>query len=258
MRISGRAAPAALLAAVVGLVAIAVGCAPRPTGQEATGSGLRTFEEGTGSLPAVLLHGYGSTPREWLPFTRTIVLPPGRRFVFPEGPETTSPPEGPRGGRAWWPIELARHRRSADGIPDFSAENPPGLAASTRRIRLLLHELAPAGYARQTQWLGGFSQGAMISADVAFTTDEPLGCLVLFSPSFVNETGWRAGMPARKGLRVFVSHGRRDDILPFDGSQRLAQAMRDAGLRVTWVPFDGGHEIPIQVVTALNRFLAAE
>jgi len=59
---------------------------------------------------------------------------------------------------------------------------------------------------------------------------------VLFSPSFVNEAGWRAGMPARKGLRVFVSHGRRDDILPFDG----------------------GHEIPIEVVTALNRFLAEE
>ena len=106
--------------------------------------------------------------------------------------------------------------------------------------------------------IGGYSQGAMISANVAFTTDEPLASLILFSPSFVNEAGWRAGMPARKGLRVFVSHGRRDDILPFDGSERLAQAMRDAGLRVTWVPFDGGHEIPIEVVTALNRFLAAD
>ena len=254
-----RVALAALLAGIgAGLVGIAAGCGPLATEREATGSGLRTFESGTGSLPVVLLHGYGATPREWLPFTFTIVLPPGHRFVFPEGPETTAPPDGPRGGRAWWRIELARHRRPSDGIPDFSAQNPPGLAASTRRIRRLLHELAPAGYARQVQMLGGFSQGAMISADVAFTTDEPLACLVLFSPSIVNEAGWRAGMPARKGLRVFVSHGRRDDILPFDGSDRLVRAMRDAGLRVTWVPFDGGHEIPIEVVTALNRFLAEE
>ena len=32
--------------------------------------------------------------------------------------------------------------------------------------------------------------------------------------------------------------------------------MRDAGLRVTWLPFDGGHEMPAEVVTALNTFLA--
>jgi len=247
-----------IAAALAALAAVAIACAPPGAEHAPTGSGLRTFESGVGSLPVVLLHGYGASPRDWLPFTHTIVLPPGRRFVFPEGPETTAPPDGPQGGRAWWRIGLDRYRRPADAVPDLSAQNPPGLAASTRRIRQLLHELAPDGYARQVQILGGFSQGAMIAADVAFTTDEPLASLVLFSPSFVNEAGWRAGMPARKGLRVFVSHGRRDDILPFDGSERLAQAMREAGLRVTWVPFDGGHEIPIEVVTALNRFLAEE
>ena len=51
---------AALAAA---LLAIAAGCAPRSTEHEA-GSGLRTFEAGTGSLPVVLLHGYGATPRD--------------------------------------------------------------------------------------------------------------------------------------------------------------------------------------------------
>ena len=32
--------------------------------------------------------------------------------------------------------------------------------------------------------------------------------------------------------------------------------MRRSGLQVTWVPFDGGHEFPVKVVTALNGFLA--
>jgi len=31
--------------------------------------------------------------------------------------------------------------------------------------------------------------------------------------------------------------------------------MRDAGLRVTWLPFDGDHDIPVDVVVALNVFL---
>ena len=104
--------------------------------------------------------------------------------------------------------------------------------------------------------LAGFSQGGMIAADIAFTTDEPIEALVLLSPTFVNETAWRAGMARRRGLRVFISHGRRDGILPFDAADRLQQAMRDAGLRVTWFPFDGGHEMPAEVVSALNAFLA--
>ena len=63
-------------------------------------------------------------------------------------------------------------------------------------------------------------------------------------------------MRRRRGLRVFVSHGRRDAILPFDLADRLQQAMRAAGMRVTWVAFDGGHDIPMPVVGRLNDFLA--
>jgi phospholipase/carboxylesterase len=55
---------------------------------------------------------------------------------------------------------------------------------------------------------------------------------------------------------VFISHGRRDDILPFAAADRLQQTLRQAGLRVTWYPFEGGHEIPAEVVTGLNQFLA--
>ena len=233
------------------------GCRPTSTSIPHDGSGLRTIEAGTGALPFVLIHGYGSSAEEWIPFTYTIRLPAGRRFVLPEGPETTKPPDGPRNGRAWWRIGLDAHRRAGDGLPDLSRTNPPGLAASNQRIRTLLTELAAkGGYSRERQMLAGYSQGGMIAADIAFTTDEPIDALVLLSPTIVNEAAWRAGMPRRRGLRVFVSHGRRDTILPFDASMRLQQAMRDAGLRVTWFPFDGGHEMPAEVVTALNAFLA--
>jgi phospholipase/carboxylesterase len=232
-------------------------CHPASTSIGHDGSGLRTIEAGTGALPFVLIHGYGSSAAEWIPFTYTIRLPAGHRFVLPDGPETTEPPDGPRNGRAWWRIGLDAHRRPGDGLPELSRTRPPGLAASNQRIRTLLTELAvKGGYPRERQMLAGFSQGAMIAADIAFTTDEPIDALVLLSPTIVNEEAWRGGMPKRRGLRVFISHGRRDPILPFDASVRLQQAMRDDGLRVTWFPFDGGHDMPAEVVTALNAFLA--
>ena len=55
------------------------------------GSGLRTLEVGHGRVPFVLLHGYGATPEEWIPFSRTILISDEERFVFPEAPETTLP-----------------------------------------------------------------------------------------------------------------------------------------------------------------------
>lgn len=245
-----------LLAWLAGLV-IAAGCQPAPSSVTPAGSGLRTIEAGTGALPFVLLHGYGSSAAHWIPFTSTIRLPAGRRFVMPEGTEMTVPPDGPADGHAWWRLGLDAHRRAGDGLPDLARTNPPGLAAADRRVRALLDELAAAGhYPRERQMLAGFSQGGMIAADIAFTTDEPIEALVLLSTTFVNEAAWRAGMPRRRGLPVFIAHGRRDDILPFDAAERLQQAMRDAGLRVTWFPFDGGHEMPAEVVTALNGFLA--
>ena len=78
--------------------------------------------------------------------------------------------------------------------------------------------------------LGGFSQGGMLAAEVAFRTEQPLEALILLSPTFVDEQRWIEGMPRRKGLPVFISHGRRDDVLPFAASERLAQAMRQAGI----------------------------
>jgi len=240
------------------LLAIALaGCGSPPASVTHASSGLHAIEAGSGQLPFVVLHGYGSSAGEWLPFTHTIVLPANRRFVMPEAPERTTPPDGPTTGRAWWRLGLDGYRRPGDGLPDLSRSNPPGLAASSTRVRALLGELATAGgYPRDRQMLAGFSQGGMVAANIAFTTDEPLEALVLLSTTIVDEPAWRAGMSRRRGLRVFISHGRRDDMLPFDAADRLQGSMRDAGLRVTWFPFDGGHDMPAEVVVALNAFLA--
>jgi phospholipase/carboxylesterase len=68
--------------------------------------------------------------------------------------------------------------------------------------------------------------------------------------------GWRSRMATRQGLPVFMSHGRADNILPYDLAERLHADLVAAGLVVTFVPFDGGHEIPEEVVVALGAFLA--
>jgi phospholipase/carboxylesterase len=220
-------------------------------------SHLQTWEVGAGNLPLILLHGYAATPQEWLPFSHTIRTRDDRRFVFPQAPEETVPPDGPAGGRAWWRLDLASYREG-NALPDMRGAQPPGLAKAAEKIRLLIGDLhRRESFEDNRVIVGGFSQGGMIAAELAFRSEQPLEALILLSPTFVDEQRWMEGMPRRKGLPVFISHGRRDDVLPFAASERLAQAMRQAGLKVTWVPFDGIHETPAFVVTELNKFLAA-
>ena len=103
--------------------------------------------------------------------------------------------------------------------------------------------------------LGGFSQGAMLSCDVALRSARPLAGLVLMSGTLLAEDEWRRGMAARAGLKVLMSHGDRDPLLPIAGAERLRDLFTTAGLDVTWRPFHGQHEIPGQVLDELSVLL---
>lgn len=220
-------------------------------------SKLETFEVGGTGLPVFLLHGYGSSAQDWFPFVETIQLPRGGRFIFPVGPEPTVPPEGPVGGRGWWTLHLDSYLPTGSKLPDMSRSRPAGLARSAGEIRVLMREAqVRLKLATRTAVLGGFSQGAMVAAETAFRNDMPLRALILLSGTVVDEASWLGVMAKRRGLPVFVAHGRSDQVLPFAASARLQEEMQRAGLAVTWVPFDGGHEIPPPVVIALNAFLA--
>ena len=224
----------------------ALGCDRRP--QLAT-----VVHGGDGPPTLVLLHGYGSSANRWMPFTQTIQWPAGGRFVFPQGPEPTIPPSGPADGRAWWPLHLASHIPPGKTIPDLSAARPAGLKTAATLVEDVLRDRRTVP--RGPLVLGGFSQGAMVASEVAFRSQVPLSALILLSATLVDEPSWEHRFRERQNLRVFLAHGRADTVLPFEVAERFRQKLQAAGITVTWVPFDGGHEIPAVVVVALNEFI---
>lgn len=97
----------------------------------------------------------------------------------------------------------------------------------------------------------------MLACDVALHTTDPLAGLVLLSGTIVAEEEWRPRFAARRGLRVFQSHGRGDELLPYAVAERLRTAWQGAGAEVEFVGFGGGHELPEVVLGGLGRWLAA-
>jgi phospholipase/carboxylesterase len=198
----------------------------------------------------VLLHGFMGCTEDLAPFARSLGL--NARFVFPEGPVDLAP-QGRR-GRAWWPNDTEGTRPHAKGPRDLSEFVPHGLSRARRALENLLASLASEAESGPI-FLGGFSQGAMLSCDLALRTTHPIAGLVLFSGTRIAHAEWCRLYSGRRALRVFISHGRYDDDLSFGVAEAFQGELAAAGWDVTWLPFDGGHEVPLAVWRAFKRWL---
>jgi len=212
--------------------------------------------QGGGDGPlVVLMHGFGAPGTDLIGLWRVLDVPRNVRFAFPEAPVEIP---GLFGARAWWMLDLARAEQAmADGPRSYAQEIPPGMEDATDQVvemlEALQHELAVQS---ERLIVGGFSQGSMAACNAVFTRNVTPGGLVILSGTPVNLETWKAGMALKPEVPVFQSHGQNDPLLSFQAAEQLRYEMRDAGLSTEWVPFRGGHEIPMPVLEALGRFLS--
>jgi len=207
----------------------------------------------------VLAHGFGAPGTDLVPLARELVaIQPelaSCRFAFPVGPIDLAP-LGMWGGRAWFPIDLeALDAANRSGRSDvLAAAEPPGLAVARKKLRVAVEALMlPMGIAWSDVVLGGFSQGAMTTLDLALKLEEAPHAAVLFSPTLVDAEGTRRAAEKRRGLPVFVSHGRQDPLLPFAATVRLVEVLTEAGVAAELMAFDGPHTIPFEALQGAAR-----
>ena len=87
--------------------------------------------------------------------------------------------------------------------------------------------------------IGGFSDGATYALSLGLDNGSLFTHVMAFSPGFI-----AARRPSGKP-RIFISHGRSDNILPIDAtSRRIVPALEEAGYPVTYKEFDGPHAVP--------------
>ena len=200
---------------------------------------------GSGPPSLVLLHGYGSNAEDWLQFESKWSLPGNTQLHYPQAPL-----RGPWSGqRGWWWLNLNGHVPNGETFADYSKIHPAGIQLASRLVRAYLENV------KEPIVLGGFSQGAMTSAEIAFHSDQELAGLILLSGTTVDEEGWAEHFAGRRHLPIFIAHGRRDPVLPFERMERFQARLKAFGLNVTWLPFDGDHGIPDEVVAGMNAFV---
>jgi len=128
--------------------------------------------------------------------------------------------------------------------------------ATDRIVQMIEAMRGVLGVPSERLVVGGFSQGSMAACNAVFTRNVTPGGLVILSGTPVNVEAWKAGMATKPEMPVFQSHGTQDPLLSFQAAEQLRDEMRAAGLSTEWVPFRGGHEIPMPVLEGLGRFLS--
>jgi phospholipase/carboxylesterase len=210
----------------------------------------------------ILCHGFGATGTDLVSLGPELLrlkpeLSSSVRFFFPEAPLALDE-LGMHGSRAWWPLDVERLTAAIEQgeLRDLRNETPPGLVEAREKLLALVEQIREStGLETARVVFGGFSQGAMLTTDVALRLPERPAGLCIFSGTLLCQQEWRELVVRRGPLPVLQSHGRQDPLLPFPAAEQLCELMTEAGMPVQFIPFDGPHTIPFAAIEQLAAFL---
>lgn len=208
---------------------------------------------------AVYCHGFGAPGDDLVGLAEPIVRAAddaGEKLllVFPAAPIDLSR-YGMPGGRAWWPLNMARLMALA-AVDDFSEmrdEVPPGIDEAREMLVETVQTLLDRfSLPYSSLSIGGFSQGAMLTVDtVVRGLPAPPGKLIAMSGALICESLWKAGSNRLENLPILQSHGRMDSILPIQTGRWLHEFFQAAGSKIDYVEFNGDHTIPYEILPKL-------
>ncbi len=204
---------------------------------------------------AVFCHGFGAGGDDLVGLAGELLqlanLEEATMLLFPAAPLSLEA-EGIPGGRAWWNLSVQRllNAMEAGHFEAIREEIPAGIdSAREMLVEAIQHGLEKAGLDEQRLLLGGFSQGAMLCVDTALRgLARPPAMLHLFSACLICESKWKPLAGNLRSTRVLQSHGRLDQVLPFQTGIWLAEMLQEAGCSVEMIEFNGVHTIPYEVI----------
>ncbi len=211
----------------------------------------------------VVSHGFGASGDDLVPLGPEILraneaLSEKVQFVFPAAPLSLLE-MGIPGGRAWWMLDVAALNAAiASGqIRDQRNETPEGLVEAGQQFRAMLDALLQEAELPVSRCvLAGFSQGSMVSTEVALQLPEPPAALTIWSGTLLCEQRWASLAEQSSKFPIQQSHGKQDPILPFEGAIWLKEMLEQQDFSVDFTEFMGPHTIPQPALDKFGNLLA--
>jgi phospholipase/carboxylesterase len=199
-------------------------------------SGLTVVElepaRDTGRL-ALVLHGRGASKEDLLDLGEVLARD-GFRVVLPDAPLRWGP------GFAWYDSstrarDLPRSRELVTKLVGARSEG--------------------AKLSRENVLLCGFSQGGVLSLDVAVHAPERVARVACLS-GYLSVEDLPSAARVEPELDVFMGHGTEDDLIPIERARAARQELERRGVRVESREYDMPHTILPEEVEDMRRWLA--
>lgn len=215
-------------------------------GQTADGFGLNFLVRNASSpkkKALILLHGVGSNENDL--FSLADKLPEDFYIISPRGQFTLG-----AGRYAWYQVDFST------GKPVFDAEQE----MSSRKIILQFVTEIKEAYQLEQVYLGGFSQGAIMSYTIGLTHPTDITGVISLSGRVLEEIQplTTTTSDALKGLKVYIAHGIQDGTLPVQYARTAKALMEKLGVQLKYREHNMGHQITQAVIDDINEWLAAD
>jgi len=180
----------------------------------------------------VMLHGLGDSIEGYRWWPEALGLPWLNHLLV-------NAPEEYYGGYSWF---------------DYPGDMVPGVRHSTKLLFRLLDDLRAKGFPTGQTVLGGFSQGGLMSIEVALRYPHRLAGVVGISGYVCTpEKLLRELSPVARELRLLVTHGSLDPVIPFAATREQVNLLKAAGLHIEWHEFAKAHTIAGEPEMAVIR-----
>ena len=190
----------------------------------------------------ILLHGVGSNEKDL--FSLADQLPRDFYVIAPRGQFTLS-----AGKYAWYNVDFSTGKPVYDTAQEIS---------SREIIKKFIAQLKQK-YGINEIYLGGFSQGAIMSYSIGLTSPKEVKGIVSLSgrllleirPSIIKNADLQQ-------LKVFVAHGMQDNTLPIHYAREAKAYLENLGVQLSYHEYELGHQINGAVIKDLNDWLDAQ
>ncbi|MES2003318.1 MAG: esterase [Bacteroidota bacterium] len=189
----------------------------------------------------VLLHGVGSNETDL--FGLANKLPGNLLIISPRGPYTIG-----TGSYAWYQVEFSTGKPVINEVQE----------EHSRKILIQFIEQIKVAYNIDKIYLGGFSQGAIMSYSIGLTHPSLVQGLVVLSGRILEEI--KSLVHESKelgGLKIFIAHGIQDSTLPVAYARQAQQYLLGLVLQLSYHEYTMGHQVNGEVLKDISEWLEA-
>lgn len=167
----------------------------------------------------IVLHGKGDSIKPFMAFDQELRIPEMNYLLL-------NAPKKFLDGYSWY------------GDPPFQKE---GVLRIRAQLFGLLGMIEAQGWRPEDIFLFGFSQGCLVSADIAMNYPKRLGGVVGISGYFHFFPRWKRALRRNRLTPWLLTHGSKDDVLPIQDTKFGVGKLRSAGLKVEFIESSKRH-----------------